>query len=321
MPWSRRPARVPVPMVERFAAARQAGQVRLGSFTPAELDCVALDPGALSSDVRGPALQSVSPLLPGGGPGAGGSLPDPDTLAAAAGKLESQGFLQPGVPAFQESAVPDPLAGWSAGPAGPRPVGLTGDLGIITRMRAAPYWVAEASTAPDGADWDPAAQPWPVTGRAYAAYRPPAALIEVPGGQDGNPHFALVWQERSIMAVMTWCGIDLDELTDREHAARVPPGPPGPTESAAREFTSVTCLRVTHPAGTQVLIRALVTAAGRGGRHWLLTGEHARTATPVSVHQVGEQIDALLAPLEGGGPDGSGPDGERAAQTAGPDGE
>jgi hypothetical protein len=311
MPWSRKPARAPVPMAERFAAARRDGQVRLDSFTPAELDCVALDPGALSPAVRGPALQSVSPLLPGGGPGAGGGAPDASALAAAAGKLESQGFLQPGVPAPAESEVPDPLSGWSAGPAGPGPVGLTGDLGIITRMRAVPYWVAEASAAPEGADWDPAAQPWPVTGRAYAAYRPPAALVEVPGGPDGNPHFALLWQERSIMALMTWCGVDLDELADREHAARVPPEPPGPTEAAARGFTSVTALHVTHPAGTQVLIRTLVTATGRGGRHWMLTGERARTATPVSVFGVGEQLELLLAPVDTGAAD---------AGTAGPGG-
>jgi hypothetical protein len=314
MPWSRRPARAPVPMVERFVAARQAGQVRLDSFSRDELDCVALDPGALSPDVRGPALHSVSPLLPGGGPGLSpdGEPVDPAVLARAAGRLETQGFLRPGHPAAQESNVPDPLAGWSVSPAGPRPAGLTGDLGIITRMRAVPYWVAEASAAPDGADWDPAAQPWPVTGRAYAGYRPPAALIEVPGGPGGNPHFALLWQERSIMALMTWCGVDLDELTNREHAARVPPEPPAPTEAAARAFTSVTCLRVTHPAGPQGLIRTLVTAAGRGGRHWMLTGERARTATPVSVSQIGEQLDVLLAPVADGGPGA-----ERAGGAAG----
>jgi hypothetical protein len=50
-------------MVERWKQACRAGEVTLDSFTPAELDCVTLDPGAVPDDVRGPALQAVAPLL------------------------------------------------------------------------------------------------------------------------------------------------------------------------------------------------------------------------------------------------------------------
>src|SRR5882724_703947 len=105
MSWrGKRPG--PVPMVERFAQAYQVGEVRLDSFTQEELASVTLDPGAVSPAVRGPALQSVAPLLVGleaeqAGDGgefaaaaASGALGpvDPDRLAKAAAGLERRGY-------------------------------------------------------------------------------------------------------------------------------------------------------------------------------------------------------------------------------------
>ena len=66
MSWrGKRAAAEPGRMVLRYAQARQDGQVRLQSFTQPELDCVALDPGALAPDIRGPALLDAAPLLAG----------------------------------------------------------------------------------------------------------------------------------------------------------------------------------------------------------------------------------------------------------------
>ncbi len=59
----KRGVQAPVPMIERWAAAHDAGQVWLDPFTPEELASVALDPDYLPADVRGPALQAVTPLL------------------------------------------------------------------------------------------------------------------------------------------------------------------------------------------------------------------------------------------------------------------
>jgi hypothetical protein len=308
-------------MVLRYAQAYQDGEVRLGSFSRAELDSVALDPEALPAALRGPALLAAAPLLAGLaadrlGPAndlawAEASLLetaddaglDDTELAAAAAGLERRGFVRPGAAQRSDANVPDEYAGWSADPAGgsaPRQVAITGDLGVITRMRSQPYWVAEAaaSSAPSGWDADAA---WQRTGRMYAAYRPPSALVEVPVS-GGAPHFALLWQNRSVLALVTWCGIDLDELADKEHKARADPVPPAPTAAVSPEFTSLTRLRIAHPDGQQVVVRTLITAAGSGRRHWMLTGERAQTATRVSVDQIGEQIDVLLQPVDPTGP-------------------
>jgi len=311
MSWRGKKA-APVSMVERFAQAYRAGEVRLDSFTPAELASVTLDPDALSSGVRGPALQSVAPLLVGleaerAGDGdafaaaaaAGVMGPtDPATLAAAAADLEGRGYIRAGWPAPSDVNVPDGLAGWSADPAAaarPRAVAIAGDLGIITRVRSQPYWVAEASASPDPAHPDPAAVPRRLVGRMYAAYKPQAALAEVPGGPGGDPHFAVLWQHRSVLALLTWCGIDLAELRDAEHRSYAESVPDAPTAAVAAEFTSLSCLRIAHPLGERVDVRTLITAGGRG-RHWMLTGERAEIAARVSVDQLGEQVDVLLRP-------------------------
>ena len=74
-------------------------------------------------------------------------------LADAAASLEQRGYIRPGSPEPAREPVPPELAGWSANPAGQpagvRRVAISGDLGIITRMRSQPYWVAEVSTAAD----------------------------------------------------------------------------------------------------------------------------------------------------------------------------
>jgi hypothetical protein len=308
-------------MVLRYAQARQDGQVRLSSYTQPELDCVTLDPDALSAEIRGPALLAATPLLAGlaerrlGGEQAGGDLElaglawaeagllatsDDQQLAAAAAGLESQGLIRPGAATPCDVNVPEEFAGWSADPAGGaavRQVGITGDLGVITRMRAQPYWVAEASACATPSGWDPVAAPWQLTGRMYAAYRPPAALVEIPLPGDAAPQFSLLWQHQSVLALVVWCGIDLDELADETHKAHVDTAPPAPTASVAPEFSSLTRLRIAHPDGPRALVRTLITATGSDRRHWMLTGERAEVATPASVDQIGEQIDALLQPV------------------------
>jgi hypothetical protein len=326
MSWrAKRAAAEPVRMVLRYAQALQDGQVRLDSFTQPELDCVTLDPDALAPDIRGPALLAAAPLLAGlatrrlgGGDRPGddpelaalawaaadqGRTSDDAELATAAAGLEARGLIRPGTVAPCDVNVPEEFAGWSADPAGgtaPRPVGITGDLGVITRMRSQPYWVAEASACTTPTAWDPVAAPWQVTGRMYAAYRPPAALVEIPLPGGAAPQFSLLWQHQSVRALVVWCGIDLDELADRRHAAQVDPVPPAPTAAVAPEFTSVSRLRIAHPDGQRALVRTLLAATGRDRRHcrhWLLTGERAEIATRASVDQIGEQLDVLLQPV------------------------
>ena len=299
----------PLPMVERYAQAYQLGEVTLEPFTRAELACVTLDPGALSAGVRGPALQSADSLfaaLAGNGQSgpaeAAGAFGPADAaeLARAAADLEGRGYLRPGFPEPSDSNVPDELAGWAADPAAggvPRAVAISGDLGIVTRMRSQPYWVAEASASPEPASPDPASVPRHLVGRMYAAYRPQAALAEVPGGPGGNPHFAVLWQQRSVLALLTWCGIELAELRDAGHRSERAEVADAPTATVADAFTSLTCLRIAHPFGERVEIKSLTAAAG-GGRHWMLTGERAETAVRVSVDQLGEQVDGLLAAPE-----------------------
>ena len=320
----------PVPMIERFAEAYQLGEIRLGSFSPAELASVTLDPAALSPEVRGPALQTADPLLAklagngagNGSAGAGQDKPaepaDAATLAAAAAGLARRGYLRPGFPEPSDRNVPDAFAGWAADQAGGRPhaVAIGGDLGIITRMRSQPYWVAEASASPSPASPDPASVPRHLVGRMYAAYRPQAALTEVPGGPGGNPNFAVLWQNRAVLALLTWCGIELAELRDERHRAEREPVPDMPTADVAEGFTSLTMLRIAHPLGQEIEIKTLIAAAG-AGKHWMLTGERAETAVRVSVDQLGEQVDVLLRPPGGGEP---GQDGGESAPPGAPGG-
>ena len=52
-----------LPLSQRWRQVYDAGEVVLEHFTQAELDCVALEPHSLPERERGPALQTVSPLL------------------------------------------------------------------------------------------------------------------------------------------------------------------------------------------------------------------------------------------------------------------
>jgi hypothetical protein len=322
MSWrSKRAAPEPVEMALRYGQALQDGKVRLQSFTQPELDCVTLDPGALAPAIRGPALLVASPLLagqaasrlgggerPGDDPGlaelawaeAGRtSTSDDAALAAAAAGLEAQGLIRPGVvPPCVDVNVPEEFAGWSADPAGgePRQVGITGDLGVITRMRSQPYMVAEVSACATPGARDLLAAPWQVTGRMYTAYRPPAGLAEIPLPGSAVPRFTLLWELQVVQTLAIWCGVEVEELTGRVPWANVDPVRPAETAAVAPEFTSVNRLRITQSDGQQALIRTLILAIGSERRHWLLTGERAQISTPASVDQFGEQLDALVQP-------------------------
>lgn len=322
MSWHRKRAEPePIQMALRYAQALQDGKVRLQSFTQPELDCVTLDPDALAPDIRGPALLAAAPLLAelaasrlGGGDRPGGdpelawaeasltAISDGAELAAAAAGLEARGLIRPGIaPPCEDVNVPAEFAGWSTDPAGgasPRQVAITGDLGIITRMRSQPYWVAEVHSCATPAAWDPLAAPWQLTGRMYTAYRPPAGLAEIPLPGVAPPRFTLLWQLQVMQTLAIWCGIEVEELAAGETpTADVDPAAPAVTAAVAPEFTCLTRLRITHPDGQQALVRTLILATGSEGRHWLLTGERAQIATPASVEQFAEQLETLVQPV------------------------
>ncbi|HBW17518.1 MAG: hypothetical protein ACLPN6_21920 [Streptosporangiaceae bacterium] len=327
----RRGGQAPVPMIERWAAAHDAGQVRLDSFSRAELDCVALDPDYLPADVRGPALQTVTPLLAElaesqdgrpGHPAAGSGPAGPAGMAALAGgdqaladaaaSLEQRGYIRPGSPEPAREPVPPELAGWSANPAGQpagvRRVAISGDLGIITRMRSQPYWVAEVSTAADPRRPDFVTGQWALAGRLYAAYRPLGALAERLPGPDGSlPPFTLVWDRAVLPALIGWCGIDVTQSRDPRPAS----GSPAPlTAELASHFASLAQVRVTRSRGPQVGVSLLVVAAG-DGRQWLLEGEGGQRVIELrKVDLANRMIDLLRDPAEAGSGQGGGPPGQ-----------
>jgi hypothetical protein len=306
-------------MTERWREVVRVKQVGLDAFTQDELEAVTLDPGFLPALALGPALPAAAPLLaalaaqqegPGERPVPASFPPSPATgpdAVAAAARLEQRGYLRPGVAAPASGPVPDELAGWSADPAGlaaARPVAITGDLGIVMRMRALPYWVAEVSAAPGPARPDPAAGGWPRTARLYAAYRPQAALLE---SLDGPPSFTLLWQEFAVATVMDWLGVGPAELmaagqgrsVAQRHADAARTRPAVATAEVAGRFARVAQVRVAHPplqeAGP-IMLRRLIVATGTSPERWVLEGEHAEQAVSVTVDQVGERVEALLEP-------------------------
>src|SRR5579872_5880095 len=211
-----------VPMIERWTQAYREGGALLESFTQPELDCVAIDPDFLPVTAVGPSLRAVGPSLADLGADQIGSdgnaaverSPSARTrtaeqlaegehmLTRAAARLEQLGYLRPGFPAPATDPVPPELAGWSANlpgqPAGVRSVAISGDLGIVTRMRTQPYWVAEVSASPKRRRpelldcFQLAARAWPVVGRIYAAYRPLGGLAERPPDRNGKYRYALL---------------------------------------------------------------------------------------------------------------------------------
>lgn len=304
----RRQAAVPpgLSAAERWTQAVKDGQVRLDSFTPAELDCATVDPEFLAGDRQGPALLAVGQVmsvLAAQRADAEPQLaaPAPAVLAQAAADLDRRGYLRPGWPAKQDGPVPFELAGWSADPAGGtelRQVTILGDLGIVGRARVQPGWVAEAAEPHDRLHPDPGTAAWGPVGRMYATHQPSAGVVELSPRRDGSAQqFSLLWQERAVWALWTWAGIDLDEMRYSSNPAFTEQVPDAPTAEIAGEFTSVRSLRVVHPAGERVLVRTLIAAAA-GRRHWILEGEHAERAVRVSVNQLGERIQSLIQPGE-----------------------
>jgi hypothetical protein len=300
----RSPATLPLSL--RWRQVYDAGELVLEPFTQAELDCVALDPSSLPDRERGPALQSVSPLLArlaaaAAGPEAlaAGTGRDAEILAAAAAGLEKRGFIRPGPPDRGTGTLADELGGVAADPMSPggvRPVTILGDLALVTRMRSQPCWVAEALTSPEPTRPAPAAAGWRLIGRMYAAYRPSAVLLEIASSPDGRlPPFTALWQPNAARLVGRWCGVDPADTADPRRRAELPPGGPVPSAQAAPGFASVHFLRVVHPIGEQVAIRSLITAAAPG-RHWLLEGDQAERAVPVSIDQLAPRIDELVTP-------------------------
>jgi hypothetical protein len=304
-----------LPLSERWRQVYDAGELVLEPFTQAELDCVALDPRSLPDRERGPALQSVSPLLArfAAAPAspaddaadrpqapAAGTGHDAEILAAAAAGLEKRGFIRSGPPDRGTGTLADELGGVvvdSMCPGAVRPVTIVGDLALVTRMRAQPCWVAEALISPEPTRPEPDAAGWRLIGRMYAAYRPSAVLLEIAAKVDGRhlPPFAALWQPNAARLVGRWCGVDPADTADPRRRAELPPGGAAPSAEIASGFTSVHFLRVVHPIGEQVAIRSLITAAAPG-RHWLLEGDQAERAVPVSIDQLAPRIDELVTP-------------------------
>lgn len=305
--FGNRAAQATLPLSQRWRQVYDAGELVLTQFSQAELDCVALDQASVPERERGSALQSVGPLMErlvgaNGDPAA--AAPEVGQgaamLADAAARLEKRGFIRQGLPGPTNGTLADELGAVAVDPANPgavRPVTLIGDLALVTRMRSQPCWVAEAFTSSEPTrPAAPAEMAWQLVGRMYAAHRPSAVLVEAPSSPGSEPlPFTALWQPDAARLVGRWLGVDPAETADPERRAYVPPGGPVPAAEAAAGFTSVHFLRVVHPVGQQVAIRSLVTAAAPG-RHWLLEGEQAERAVPVSIDQMTPHIDDLVTP-------------------------
>jgi hypothetical protein len=294
-----------VPITQRWRQVLDSGELVLEHFTQAELDCVALDPQSVPERERGPALQSVSPLMARlrPQPGDDSMAPAGDTgryaemLAAAAARLEKRGFLHPGPPGPVSGTLADELGGIAADPANPggvRQVTMVGDLALISRVRSQPCWVAEALISPDPTRPDQTTVDWQLGGRMFAAYRPSAVLVETPARSDGslNPFIAM-WQPSAARQIARWLGIDPIDTADLDKRASVPPGGRVSAAEISAEFSSAHFLHVVHPDGQQVMIKSLMTAAAPGGKHWLLEGD---LAIPVSIDELAPRVDDLVTP-------------------------
>lgn len=298
--FGKRPALAP--LSQRWHQVYEAGELVLTQFSQAELDCVALDQASVPERERGSALQSVGPLMARLAATSGDSL-EPETgqgsalLADAAARLEKRGFIRLGPPSPTTGTLADELGAVAVDPGNPgavRQVTLIGDLALVARMRSQPCWVAEAFSSPEPSRSAPAETPWQLVGRMYAAHRPAAVLVEAPSSPGGDPlPFTALWQPDAARLVGRWLGVDPADTADPQRRALVPPGGPVPSAEAAAGFTSVHFLRVVHPVGQQVAIRSLITAAAPG-RHWLLEGEQAERAVPVSIDQMTPHIDELV---------------------------
>ncbi len=304
--FGKRQGQSTLPLSQRWSQVYEAGEIVLTQFSRAELDCVALGPASVPERERGRALQSVGPLMSKLAATTGDAAsvppetgPDAVMLSEAAAQLEKRGFIRPGLPYPTAGPLTDEFGAVAADPANPggvREVTLIGDLALVTRMRSQPCWVAEAFSSPEPARPAPADTQWQLAGRMYAAHRPSAVLVEAafPDGGDPPP-FTALWQPSAARLIGRWLGVDPAETADPERRAYLPPGGPVPTAEAAAGFVSVHFLRVVHPVGQQVAIRSLITAAAPG-RHWLLEGEQAERAVPVSIDQMTPRVDEIVTP-------------------------
>ena len=303
----------PVPVGTRWREAWSTGEVVLHQFSQAELDAVTLDPQALPAAERGPFLQAVPPV-----PGTAAEAPGGAALSRAIAELELQGFVRPGPPAAPGGPILDEFAGWSAAADGDQPapaaVALAGDLAIITRIRSQPTWIAEVSVSPEPTRASPQDASWQLAARLYAPYRLPVGLVERPAGPDGQlPPFVLLRDDRSLLALVSWCGADVSSPSAADAAGPAPAEVP--TAEVAGRFGRLALLRVAHPDGQQVLLRTLIVASGHGG-HWLLEGEQWERALSATVDGIGERVSAMLtSPAPAGTAAGpAAPDASRSAQ-------
>ncbi len=246
--FGKRQAQATLPLSQRWRQVYDAGEVALTQFSQAELDCVALGPASVPERERGPALQSVGPLMArlaaAGDPAS--ALPETSQeaaiLADAAARLEKRGFIRPGPPGETTGPLADELGAVAVDPATPgavRQVTLIGDLALVTRMRSQPCWVAEAFSSAEPAGPAPAETGWQLVGRMCAAHRPSAVLVEAPSPPGGDPlPFTALWQPDAARLVGRWLGVDPAETADPQRRAYLPPGGPVPSAEAASGFTS-----------------------------------------------------------------------------------
>jgi hypothetical protein len=298
----------PVPVRERWRQVFESGEVMLRPFSPAELDAVTLEPQPARPEGGLPYLQRLSPLLDAAfaaEPGA--RTADISELASAVAGLEASGFVRPGPPAPPEGQMPIEFAGLAAvadgGP--PRRVALAGDLGLITYMRCRPLFVAEVYHAANPDRPDRASVGWQLVARGFTPFEMPGCLIERPQTPTGDqlPH-VILREDRAAAAMLGWLGGDVGAyLKLREARAAGQPGEASrtdqpalavPTADVAAGFSRLSRLSLALPAGPEVVLRALAVGTGDSG-HWLLTGEQLELATPVTLGQLGDRLDEMLA--------------------------
>jgi hypothetical protein len=281
--------------------AVRSGRAQLDPFTRAELDCVAIDPQYLPAEVRGVALQAVSPLLAraaqavqdaGAGQALAAGGPDAAALASAARSLEQRGLIVPGAPPPQLGRNTEQIGGWSADPdGGPglRPVTIRGDLAIITWARGQPRFVAEITEPATPARPLPVDASWRLVARLYAVSVPAAAVAEFPPGPGGSlPPCLLLHGDSVLWTIAEAAGVNQEDVLPKSNPEQVAASD-APAAEAAGEFERVRCLRVAQADGKKVLVSGLVVAhAGR--RHWIVEGEAGGRATAASARQIIDRV-------------------------------
>jgi hypothetical protein len=338
----KQPAGPPVPVGQRYQQALADGGVRLHPFSQLELSAVTLEPDGVPPGQQRQYLQPLSPVLArflaqvGGradtgqpGPDGSGDARLITELGGAAAGLEQRGFMHDGPPAPPAGRMQVEFAGLAASPDGlVRRVALAGDLGIVTRMRGQVLFVAEVLGAADPVAPDLVAEHWGLIGRVYTPYGLPGCLAEQPPAPDGVlPPLTLMQERTAALALMEWLGADVPAFIaglrrraegngdpDEPRPASVwPEEQPGEVATAdvAPGFSGLRELRLLQPQGEQVLVRGLMVGSGPAG-YWLLEGEQLERATPVSVLQLGDRVDAMLLAASAG-PDGQ-PDGQAAGK-------